>query len=73
MNRNEFEMFLGKEVRIVLFDGDILEGELHKTGEETFNNNPDLTIPKNYYFVTNGKVPRSVLFKVSHVTKIGRR
>ena len=66
-------MFLGKEVKITLFDGDILEGELHKTGEEIFNNNPDLTIPKNYYFVTNPEVEMSVLFKVSHVTKIGRR
>ena len=70
MERSKLEKHLGQEVRIVLFDGDILEGELHKTGEETFNNNPDLTIPKNYYFVTNGKVPRSVLFKASHITKL---
>lgn len=73
MERSKLEKHLGQEVRIVLFDGDILEGELHKTGEEIFNNNPGLTIPKNYYFVINREVPRSVLFKASHITKLEGR
>lgn len=77
MNRETFEKYLGKKVRIDLsdgFDGEIVQGFLHKTGEKRFENNPNLYIPKNYYFLVeteNSKETCSCLFKMSHVKKIG--
>ncbi len=68
LKREEFEKFLGKKVKIKLFDGDFLVGELHKTGEAKFKNDANLFIPKNRYFVTPN--PRCV-FRCSHVIKIG--
>lgn len=67
MNRKYIETFLGKNVEIVLFDKDVIKGEFHKSGEELFKNNPNLCIPKNYYFVIN---PQSCLFRSSHIRKI---
>lgn len=67
MKRNDLEKYLGKVVTITLFDNDIITGELHKTGEERFKNDPNLYIPKNLYFLIN---PQSVLFRSSHVKKL---
>lgn len=67
MNRKDFEKFLGKKVQIKIFNGKIIKGELHKTGEEQFKNEPNLYIPRNLYFLIN---PQSFLFRVSHVRKI---
>lgn len=67
MNRNYIETFLGKNVEIKLFDGEVIKGELHKTREERYKNNPNLYIPKNYYFCEN---PHSCLFRSSHIRKI---
>lgn len=57
MKRDKLEKYLGKIVEITLYDGDIVKGELHKTGD----------IPHNYYFLIN---PQSCLFRCSHVIKI---
>lgn len=71
MTRERLEKHLGERVKVKLFDGDIFEGYLRKTGESDFKNNPNLYIPKNYYFLTDGDLNCiSVLFKVSHVVKI---
>ena len=45
----------------------VIKGELHKTREEKFKNEPNLYIPNNYYFLIN---PQSCLFKCSHVRKL---
>lgn len=66
MKRSELEQHLGKSVTITLFDNEVIEGVLHKTGEEQFKYDPNLSIPKNYYFL----LPQSVLFKCSHVKKL---
>jgi hypothetical protein len=42
MKRSELEKYLGKPVRIKLFNGRIEEGYLHKTGEEKYKYNPNL-------------------------------
>ena len=42
MKRSELEKYLGQKVEIKLFDGDILKGVLHKTGEEQFKDNLNL-------------------------------
>lgn len=69
MNRKELEENIGRNVKIRLFDGKIIKGYLRKTGEEDYRNNPNLYIPKNFYFLTDGKSNecRTCLFKVSHI------
>lgn len=75
MNRESFEEYLGKKVEIELEDGEIIQGCLHKTGEKEFENDPNLFIPINYYFLTelnSFKMSHSCLFRVSHVIMIKR-
>lgn len=69
MNRKQLEENIGRKVKIRLFDGETIEGYLRKTGEEDFRNNPNLYIPKNLYFLTDGisNECRTCLFKVSHI------
>lgn len=67
MKRIELETYLGHDVEITLFDGDVIKGELHKTGEERFNNKFGLYIPNNRYFLIN---PQSCVFRCSHVKKL---
>lgn len=67
MKREELEKYIGKKVQIILFDKEIIEGELHKTREERFRNDPNLYLPDKRYFLIN---PQSCLFRCSHVIKI---
>lgn len=69
INREIVEKYLGKKVEIKLFDGEIVVGELHKTGEERYKGNDRLYIPRKYYFVElYGKY--SCLFRSSHIRRI---
>ena len=61
MNRDKLEKHLGKNVEVTLFDGDVIKGELHKTREERFKNEPILYVPKNYYFLIK---PQSCILNV---------
>lgn len=70
MKRSELEQHLGKVIEITLFDNDVITGELHKTGEETFKNNANLYLPQKRYFLIN---PQSCLFRSSHVKKLKER
>lgn len=73
MTREQLEKHLSEKIKVQLFDGDIIEGHLRKTGEDDFKNNPNLYIPKNRYFLTDdGLNCVSCLFRVSHVVKIQR-
>lgn len=75
MNRKELETHLNKKVEIKLFDGDILTGYLHKTHDEKYKYDPNLYIPRNYYFLTQTNdthTPTTSIFKVSHVRKLRR-
>ena len=67
MKRSDLEQHLGKTVTITLFDNSVITGELHKTGEEIFRNDPNLYIPRKWYFLT---CPQSCLFRSSHVKKL---
>lgn len=71
VNKKTLENYIGKKVEIKTFDGEIIVGVLHKTGEEKYKGNNALYIPRNYYFVeypfSNN---HSCLFRSSHVTKI---
>jgi hypothetical protein len=71
MRAEQLENYLSKKVKIQLFDDDVIEGYLRKTGEADFKGNLNLYIPKNYYFLTDGGLNCvSCLFKVSHVVKL---
>ena len=72
MKRDKLESYLGKYVKIILFDGTAIEGTLHKTGEKTFENDSNLSIPKQRYFCTdeNGFISSRCLFKVSHIKTV---
>lgn len=71
MKRSELEKFLGKNVEIKLFNGDILKGVLHKTGEEMFKDNLSLYLPQKRYFVVDYKGSCvSCLFRSTHVKKL---
>lgn len=74
MKRSKLEMYLGYPVIIELlyFNGCEYEGVLHKTGEEIYEDNPNLYIPHNYYFITTNDSREciSCLFRCSHVKSI---
>lgn len=69
MKRSDLEQYLGKTVTVTLFNGDVITGELHKTGEERFKFDPNLYMPRKLYFC----LPQSVLFRCSHVKKLKER
>lgn len=72
MKRSEVEKYLGKKVKVTIFDGDVLTGYLCKTGDEIFKSEPNLYIPRNYYFTVSedGIHNSSYMFRSSHITKI---
>lgn len=72
MTRNELERYLGKCVTITLLDNTVIEGTLHKTGEKAFADNPNLSVPLNFYFCIdeNNEVVKNTVFRVSHIQKI---
>ena len=72
MKKDYVESFLGKNVEITLFDGEVIKGEFHKSREERFKNNPDLFLPNNRYFTIKPKtsLSNSCMFRSSHITKI---
>ncbi len=68
MTRIQLEENLRRNVKIRLFDGEVIEGRLRKTGEDDFKNDPNLYIPQNMYFLTDElNTCRTCLFKVSHI------
>lgn len=72
MTRTEFKKYLGKDVTITLYDGAIYAGILHQTGEKAFADNPNLSVPLNFYFCIdeNNEVVKNTVFRVSHIQKI---
>ena len=72
MLKAKFEKYLEKFISIRLFDGKIYTGYLYKSGnKERFPNDPNLYIPRNYYFLVdeNDNVT-SCLFRCSHVVRL---
>lgn len=71
MKREQLEKYLKEKVKVQLFDGDIIEGYLRKTGEDDFKNNPNLYIPQNRYFLVDDNLNCiSCLFRLCHIYKI---
>lgn len=70
MKKEELEKLLNRMVKLELFDGDIIEGILKKTGDECFKDNPNLYIPRNYYVLVDDKLNNlSCIFRVSHIER----
>lgn len=68
MNRKALEENLGRRIKVRLFDGAEYEGYLRKSGDERYRNDPNLYLPKNYYFLTDDYgVCKTCLFRVSHI------
>lgn len=68
MNRKALEENLGRRIKVRLFDGAEYEGYLRKSGDERYQNDPNLYLPKNYYFLTDDYgVCKTCLFLVSHI------
>lgn len=70
MRKQEVDACLGRRVNVRLFDGSEYEGTLHATGEEQFKGNPNLYLPKRYYFLSEGMACISAIFCCSHVKKM---
>ena len=70
MKRSDLEKHLGKLLTITKINKEYITGELHKSGEERFKNDPNLYIPQNLYFLI---CPQSCLFRSSHVKKLKER
>ncbi len=73
MDKNKIDKYLGKTVEVTIIDGSTLQGELHKTGEEIFKNEPNLYTPRNYYVLVNPQTLQAnkhTIFKCSHVQKL---
>ena len=72
MLRAKLEKYLEKRISIRLFDGNVYSGYLYKSGnKERFPNDPNLYVPRNYYFLVdeNDKLT-SCLFRSSHVVRL---
>lgn len=73
MKRAELEKHLKQRVMVTLFDGSSYAGWLQKTGDELFQNNPNLSLVKNYYVLTpceDATEGCSCLFRCSHVKRV---
>lgn len=52
MLKEKLEKYLGKYIGIRLFNGNVYSGYLYKSGnKERFPNDPNLYVPRNYYFL----------------------
>jgi len=61
MKRSDLEKHLGKNVKVTIFDGDILSGVLRKCPDYPLYN-------KNLYYCTG--IRDNTLFRCSHVDKL---
>ena len=72
LTRSKLERYIGKNVVVTLFDGDVMHGFLRKTATEELKSDPNLYLPQGYYFLSGIDVLdcKSCLFRVSHIKKL---
>ena len=72
MKRSELEKHIGKSVEVKLFDNDVMQGVLRKTGTEEVKNDPNLYLKNGYYFLSHKGtyVCKSCLFRTSHIKSL---
>lgn len=49
MKREKLETYIGRQVKLLLFDGRAYEGCLQKTNTDAVKHNPNLYLKHNYY------------------------
>lgn len=49
MKREKLETYIGRQVKVLLFDGRAYEGCLQKTNTDAVKHNPNLYLKHNYY------------------------
>ena len=71
LTRSKLEEYIGENVEVTLFDGDVIRGYLRKTGTEEVKNDPNFYSLHGYYFLSgkDGYDCRACLFRVSHIKR----
>lgn len=71
LTRSKLEEYIGKNVEVTLFDGDVIRGYLRKTATEELKIDPNLYLKRGYYFLSgkNDLNCNSWLFRVSHIKR----
>lgn len=71
MKREKLETYIGRQVKVLLFDGRAYEGCLQKTNTDAVKHNPNLYWKHNYYVLLDkGGNTRGPIFRCSHVTRV---
>ena len=72
MKRDNLETYLGKYVKLKLFDDTVIEGVLYRTEDKKYKNDINFYMCPKRYVVENINEPynKSLFFRCSHVKKI---
>lgn len=71
MKREKLETYIGRQVKVLLFDGRAYEGCLQKTNTDAVKHNPNLYLKHNYYaLLDKGGNTMGPIFRCSHVTRV---
>ena len=71
MKRDKLEAYIGKKIKVLLYDGRAYEGCLQKTNTEAVRHNENLYWKHNYYVLLDaGGNSTSPIFRCSHVTRV---
>lgn len=71
MKREKLETYIGRQVKVLLFDGSACEGCLQKTNTDAVKHNPNLYWKHNYYaLLDNGGNTMGPIFRCSHVMRV---
>lgn len=70
--RSKLEEYIGENVEVTLFDGDVIRGYLRKTATEEVKNDPNFYLMPGYYFLSGKDAYdcKSWLFRVSHIKRL---
>ena len=74
LTRSKLERYIGKNVVVTLFNGDVMHGFLRKTATEELKSDPNLYLMHGYYFLSgiDALDCKSCLFRVSHIKRLRR-
>lgn len=71
MKREKLETYIGRQVKVLLYDGSAYEGCLQKTHTEAVRRDDSLYWKHNYYVLLDaGGNATSPIFRCSHVTRV---